>query len=225
MTKGLALSWGIGIAAVAGPVASRAQDSAITHAISVYTDGGTTDVGAGASWRLRLPGGTQLGLGVRAARAQESYVDGWRVDDATSVYGQAEAYTVLLRSGPLTLGLDGHAGVRRLFADDATPGGDASTALVSAVGPVAHVRIGPGSLALGWQSVQNFQLDPGFAVDALGQVGRVGYAFGLTEDWQMYADLTGGGLFGYDGDGGKFLTRGTLGVRFVPSAAHTWTAF
>ena len=49
-----------------------------------------------------------------------------------------------------------------------------------------------------------------------------GLVWGLREDLQLAARAEVGGLYGYDGDGGKVLARGGLTLRWLPGASAPW---
>ena len=66
------------------------------------------------------------------------------------------------------------------------------------------------------------QRSPSVATETLGQLLLGGVTLAVTDDVQVHLRLETGGLYGFDGDGAKVLTRATVGVRLVPGQAASW---
>jgi hypothetical protein len=211
-----------------GAAPALAEEPSTLHAFNLAGAYSNVDSAAILGYRLRLSNGLQLGAEVRYAPSRRSYIDGFATTGGAARYGTLRALVPLASSGPLELGLGTTLGVRALSVDT-TPGPDRdSLALTSEIGPVAHLRLTRGlTLRAGWLQVTTLQTRPNTAVDALGQVLLLGATAPVTDTVQLYADFETGGLFGYDGDGGKYLTRGLIGARWVlGGAARRWmTAF
>jgi hypothetical protein len=209
--------------------ASAPRDGASTrHAFNLGGAYSNVDAAAILGYRLRLSGGLQLGAEVRYAPSRRSYIDGFATTGGAGRYGTLRALVPLASSGPLELGLGTTLGVRSLAVDTTTGLDKSSLAFTSEIGPGAHLQLTRGlTLRAGWLQVTNLQTRPNTALDALGQVLLLGATAPVTDTVQLYADFETGGLFGYDGDGGKYLTRGIVGARWVlGGAARDWmTAF
>lgn len=194
------------------------------HAFILAGGYSSVDATALLGYRLGLAGGVQLGLEVRHAPSRQGYIDGFAATGGSAQYGTLRALFPLAASGPLELGLGTSLGVRRLAANASAGPERTSLAFTSEVGPIAHLQLSPAlTLRAGWLQVTHLQTAPSTSLDAMGQVLVLGAMAPVTDSLQLYADLETGGLFGYDGDGGKYLTRGTVGARLMlGGAARRW---
>ncbi|WP_309887711.1 hypothetical protein [Archangium sp.] len=206
---------------------ASAQEPSALHGFSMAGSYSNVDSAVTLGYRLRLPSGVQLGLEARHAPSREAYIDGFPGTGGSAQYGTLRALVPLASAGPLTIGFGANLGLRSLSVRSSLGPDSSSLAVTSELGLLAHLPLSSLlTLRAGWLQVTSFQTKPGFAVDALGQVMVLGVTAPVTDSLQLFADLETGGLFGYDGDGGKYLTRGTLGARLVlGGAARRWTAF
>ncbi|HEU4404358.1 MAG TPA: hypothetical protein VFS43_03615 [Polyangiaceae bacterium] len=198
------------------------------HALGVQGGWSNVDAGAGLSYRVRLPGGTQFGLDARYASLREGYISGYAVESGAALAGSAVAMIPWARFGPVDLDVRLSAGARALDADETRSPDRSSTALTTDFGPVVNVHAAPWlTLRTGWLNVVNLQLAPATDLDALGQIVLAGVAVPVGDRLLAHADFETGGLFGYDGDGGKYLTRVSVGLRWVlgESGGRPWTTF
>ena len=210
------------------PLAVPVDQAATTrHAVSLQLTGSNFDSGASLGYRTRFRGGAQLGIEARALAAREAYVDGFAATGGYSVAGLAIGMLPMVQAGPLDLHLRASVGGRSLKVDETTGPRERSFTLVSEVGPVVNVRVSQDlTLRTGWLAITNFQLSPRFDSEALGQVLLAGAVMPLTPDLQLHADVETGGLFGFDGDGGKYVLRGSVGARWVlGGSARSWLSF
>jgi len=205
---------------------AAAQEPSSLHGFSMAGSYSNVDSALTLGYRLRLPSGVQLGLEARHAPSREAYIDGFLGTGGSAQHGTFRALVPLASAGPLTIGFGANLGLRSLSVRNSLPD-SSSLAVTSELGLLAYLPLSSRlTLRTGWLQVTSFQTKPGFAVDALGQVMVLGVTAPVTDSLQLFADLETGGLFGYDGDGGKYLTRGTLGARLVTGgAARRWTAF
>jgi hypothetical protein len=182
-----------------------------------------TDTRAVLSARLGDPAGAQLGAEVRWAEVSTAWIDGWTVEAGTAASALARGAVPLARAERLRLDLRAQAGCRWLFARQTTSPQDRSLALLTEIGPRATLRVSaPTAVWLGFENVLDFQLDPSFATDGLGQLMSAGLVVAPTPDLQLELLGEAGGLYGYDGDGAKFGARAGLSLKFVPGAARSW---
>ncbi|MEO0604876.1 MAG: hypothetical protein AAF211_25820 [Myxococcota bacterium] len=81
---------------------------------------------------------------------------------------------------------------------------------------------GSSAIRVGWKNVFHQQISPSSALDAQGALVRVEGVLGVSDDLQVTIAGATGGVFGFDGNGGKYLAGIRAGLRFVPGAARTW---
>ncbi len=215
---------------VGEPPAPSPPDAAagVGHAIGAQGSWSNVDAGAGLSYRVRFAGGWQLGLDARYASLRQGYISGYPVERGTALAGSALAMIPWARSGPLELDLRLAAGGRALDADETLSPERRSTTLTTEFGPVVNVHAAPWlTVRAGWLNVVNLQLAPSTDLDALGQLLLAGVAVPVGDRLLAHADFETGGLLGYGGDGGKYLTRVSVGLRWVlgGSDARPWTTF
>lgn len=225
----LALGWAPGARAQSGPppqesqaptVGTEAGAPSTWHAFGLAGGVSNVDASVTGAYRLGLAGGWQLGLDAILSRKREAYISGRELDRGTALSGAALAMIPLVQRGPLSMHLRLGAGLRRLDGEGPQAPRGTSLALTTELGPIANLAVTPGfTVRTGFVNVLNLQLDPATDVDALGQMLTFGVNKALGSSLQIHVDVETGGLFGYDGDGGKYLTRGTLGLRYVPGAA------
>ena len=202
-----------------GPVAHAAPDQAVQVAGALSPAEARVRLG----WRQRWASGLQAGAEVRLGSAQALYLDGWPVDGGTTLGALGQLSLPLAHSGPVALDLRIDGGPTLLAADEATPSGARSLGARLEVSPLATVALREGLAGqLGWTLVTGLQLQPGFAVDALGQVLVAGGVVALSDSLQLSVRGETGGLYGYNGDGGKYLVRGGVGLRWIPGSADRW---
>lgn len=200
---------------------------ATRQAIGVPLTLSNFDAGGGLAWRFRFAGGAQLGLDGRALSVRSAYLDGYAAQRGDAFTGAGQVLLPLVQMGPLEIHLRASLGAKALRVDESAGPHRRSTTLLGDVGPIVNVRLAPGlGLRTGWLAITHFQLTPGFDVEALGQVLLAGAVVPLSDDVQLHADVETGGTFGFDGDGGKYLVRGTVGARWVlGGAARSWLSF
>lgn len=179
---------------------------------------------ASVAGRLGLDSGFQLGLLVQGQQVSTAFIDGWPVTDGTAVNAQIGATVPLVRAEPVRVDVEVVSGARSLWATETDAPDDRSLILIADVSPVATVALRDGLAArLGWVQLTHLQLQPGPGLDAQGSLVRGGLVIAPTDSLQLALDAQAGGVFGFDGDGGKFLAQAGAQLRWVPGAAATWT--
>ncbi|MEZ4376389.1 MAG: hypothetical protein R3B07_36625 [Polyangiaceae bacterium] len=192
----------------------------VDASVSNFDDGAL-----GLTYRHVWPSKLQLGAAVRASRSREAFFAGYAVDDATNYAGEAQLLVPLHEQGPLLMQFRAGVGARLSTTSDDTllergAPGDQVTALTTHVGLRGTLRLGDAGRAhLGMSLPVSYQVDPEGNLDQVGTVLEGGGALRLSGQWWLTANLEVGGLFGSDGDAGKALTQGTLGVRTLLDGA------
>lgn len=193
-------------------------------------------VGAGVSnfdhaiaridYRVLLPRGTRWTVDIRGASVDRTYIDGFEARGGSSLRGFGAVEAPLLHEGPLTLGLRAGAGARVNRADRGPE--TESVAALAELGMIGRVRASSAlELHAGVSSPLSVQLDPAVNNDITGALLVGGLEWRVTDRIALTADVESGGIFGSDGNAGKFLLRGFVGARFAfdeaaspPAAEH-----
>jgi hypothetical protein len=196
------------------------------HALSVNGSLSGTDAHGALAYSLRTAAGWQLGAEVRLAAPRESFISGYPASGGVAPSGLLHGVAPLVDAGPLQLSLALQLGVRALFAADSVGPDTRALVLLTRLGPIASVRVTDAfAVRAGWCSVVNLQLTPGADLEALGQVLMLGAVVHFTPSLAAYADFETGGLLGFGGDGGKYLVRGSLGLRWTLNGGAPWSTF
>lgn len=201
-------------------VALAAPDISVGVGASV----GTATQGGALSARLRWESGFQLGLSGSGDRVTTGFIDGYRVRRGVAGTGLVTATLPLVRADRVKVDLELDVGARRLVAQDTDAPDSASWILLTDVRPMVTVPLTPSTaVRLGWTNLLHQQLAPSADLDALGGVLRGQLVVATSDDLQWVVGGDAGGLFGYGGDGGKFLASAHTTLRWVPGAARSWT--
>ncbi|MGC4088028.1 MAG: hypothetical protein QM756_09045 [Polyangiaceae bacterium] len=187
-----------------------------------------SDVGAGLALdaRLRFGGGYQLGVGVSGQALSVAYFGGQKARGVAA--GEAELIALLpwLRAGAVELDLRLGSGLR-VLRDGGELDTPARRALrsVSQLGCFAHVRIDQRHLLrAGALLVVELETEPTVALADQMQLLSLGFGRALGRDLLLYANVEAGGSYGFDGDNGKAVLRGSLGLR-LPLGGDVLGAF
>jgi hypothetical protein len=209
----------------AGP--EQAAPTPTTHH-SASAAGGLSpaDTAVELAYRLRLRSELQLGLSARGSFVRTGFVDGFRASNGRSVSGLALVMVPLARRGRLSIDFRGALGARTSDFDESAAPDSVSFVIPSQLGVIANVSFPSVTLRAGWMNVVDVAVAPKGAIDTLGQLLLLGAAVPVSDSLQLYADGETGGVFGYDGDGAKYVTRAAFGLRWVSGqGARTWTNF
>lgn len=200
--------------------AALAAPPEVAVAVAPSVSGG--DARAEVQGRLRL-GEVQVGVTGRWAEVRRAWIDGWPVDDGTARSALAHVAVPIARSVRFRFDLRANVGARWLAARETLGPIDRSVALLTEVGPRANLGLSDRvAVQLGFDQITDFQVDPSFATDGLGQLLTASAVAAPGRDWQLALTGETGGLYGYDGDGAKYAARIGLSVRFAPGAAASW---
>lgn len=196
---------------------AHAEDAAALQAVAGVAAQGS-DVGAGLAVdaRLRFGGGYQLGLGASSQALDVAYFGGRAAQGV--IAGEAELIGLLpwLRAGRVELDLRLATGLRALRDAGAleTPARGALRS-VSRLGCLAHARLDARHLLRAGALLElELELEPTSALADQMQLLTVGLGRALDRELLLYATIELGGSYGFDGDNGKAVLRGALGLRF-----------
>lgn len=216
-TRFTSLLLGAALLAALSAAPAAAQESVTVGAAASAREAPGAELALDLRWRSAE--GIQLGgvldLGVRDA----AYLGGHAEHGASSGGLGFVLLAPLTTHGPLTLDLRGVAGASylRLFdAPDGVSHGQSDDAVRARLdlSMLAHVRLDAAwMLRLG--ITLGFDLEVTPTVDLADQSALLGagIAFAPASDWMLHAQIEAGGSYGFDGDNGKVVVRGTLGVR------------
>lgn len=163
--------------------------------------------------RARFASGVQVGVDVAASAHEHAFMSGQRVNDVGTLGGTAIFLLPLVFAGPLEFDLRAESGLSALYGL-----GDVSTSAlrqVNELGMVAHVALGRRWLFRAG-ALLGFELEVRPTTDLAdqSQLLTAGLGVAILDDLLLHTDVTGGGTYGFDGDNGKFIFEGTLGVRY-----------
>ncbi len=212
-----------------GPPPALAQTALAVQvtAGAMNQDASRSDVLVGLGYRVRLASGTQLGVDVQAAVGQEGRIGGFAAEDTTEFQALAVALWPLLQNGALDLGIRTAVGPRFVTADDDSLVDDSGTILYSEFGPIANVTVSDRWLVRsGFVVPVAFELSPTSELAETGALLLLGASAQVATATDVFADFSTGGLFGFGGDGTKFLARGVVGVRTrFGASSQQWRSF
>lgn len=219
----LAVAWGTASAEAQLPAESQASVQG-GAAVSVREAPGAE---LALDLRHRSADGLEVGGLVEVGLRDAAYVGGQTEHGASSGGVGLVLLVPLTRQGPLSLELRGVAGASYLRLLEAPRAGsrDAARARLE-VGMLAHVRLETAWL-LRLGATLGFELEVAPTIDLADQTALLcaGIAFAPSSDWMLHAQLEGGGSYGFDGDNGKVIVRGTVGVRVAFDGAEVLHAY
>lgn len=209
---------------VADEVADEAAE--IGHALGAGLRAGNAGYGAQLGWRMQTRRAFAWGLDLEGVYLPQAYIAGLAVDDDLSLGVRAPLIVQAHRSRSLTIALHLAPGLRYLRSFEPDIPADASLSVTVDLGVAAYVHRDRFSWLLGVDNPFSVQVSPITDLNVLGTLLTTGPVVPLNDRLQWFATVEAGGLFGSDGDAGKFLIRATTGLRgvFGPSA-RDWRVF
>ncbi len=211
-------------------VSSGVAPSSWDRAASSFALGARlSNFGAGAALdvRVRTAGETQLGLDLGLGRDWDVFVGGHAGHDALRLDAGLSVLTPIWRREQVSLSFGARAHVRRIDGASQTSA-LAQRASWAAGGDLLFVTHAGLSdrvvLRAGVVVPVVFELAPEVQPDIVGALLSLGTAIALTEQLSLTLDADAGGVFGANGDGAKFLARGTVALRFQ-IGAQRWLRF
>lgn len=174
-------------------------------------------------YRFRTSKGPQIGLEAGGGYGRRVFIAGFAGEDARIFRSRLTVLAPVWQVEGLTFALEVKAGVRRTWdaepLEGSVPGSlpnTSSTATEFELGLLSYVEFDPRLLLrVGVVSPVSVQLDPEITNDVAGVLLTAGVHGRVGRRWWLFGELTSGGIFGSDGDAGKFLVGGTLGARVV----------
>lgn len=201
--------------------------SPIGHALSTTLRASALGYGAQLGYRVRLRKGLGLGLEVQGLYDPEAVLGGYATRHNGALDLRAPIFIPAHRSSTLSIGFLVAPGFRWIRSGSPGFGPDQSLAVTVSVGARAFLHV---NRRLTWMLAVDtpvaVQLSPITDTSELGTLVGTGPVVTVTPRVNLYATVDAGGLFGSDGDAGKFLIRGSAGIR-VHWGVHAsdWTAY
>ncbi len=202
----------------------RADEPA--YALGTYATADNFAATGGVEGRLRLPR-AQLSLRAEGGRARAAYVAGFATDDAALTRVTFETRLAAGSVGRARFGVHLSAGGRFTRGGEGNAPDGVGRAVEVGVGLVATLPVGARGAVRGGVLVPfSLEISPEVVNDMQGALLTLGGAVALTDRLWLQGQIDTGGIFGSDGDAGKFLFRGTLAIRgLFGSTTHDWLAF
>lgn len=191
------------------------------------------DTGGGVELDVRawFPGGVQLGAALGAYANERAYMTGQAVLGVAGFGATGIFMAPLVTHAPITLDLRVESGASVLHdvgGRGAELVGAPRTAVrqTNEIGLIAHALVGDRWLFRGG-ALLGVDLEIGEAVELADQTQllTVGAGYALGDHALLYGELTGGGSYGFDGDNGKFVFEGAIGLRFPLGNGGSRVAF
>ncbi|MEM9458454.1 MAG: hypothetical protein AAGF11_30030 [Myxococcota bacterium] len=207
--------------------AEPTESTQIGHAATVSLRASALGYGAQVGYRARFRRGVGLGLEVEGLYDPEAVLGGYATEHNGFVNARVPVFIPAVRSSALTMAVLVAPGVRFARSVDPGYGPDQSLAVTLEPGVFAYLHATPRlTWMLGVTMPVAIQVDPITDVAELGTLVATGPVVTLGRHVNLFATVDTGGLFGSDGDAGKFLIRGTAGVRIHWGVgAADWTAY
>jgi len=195
-----------------------AADDPNANALTTTIELAKAEPRARFEWRVQRPNRFQLGLSGQVGLAQGLYLNGWPVDAGRTFTGQLLGSFPLVHQQALRVDLQLESGPRFLWAAEPVENGqDGSLSLATGLRPLATLLLSNvWDLQLGWTARFDMQIRPNVSADAIGQLLLGGAVLHLSPNLDCSLRVETGGLYGYNGDGAKYLTRVGLGLRWFP---------
>ncbi|MEM6992976.1 MAG: hypothetical protein AAF721_20840 [Myxococcota bacterium] len=216
----------LGLAVAAPPAAASQPRPDRAQALHASLRAGNAGYGLLGGFRHRTARGISLGVDAESVYIIEAFIGGFAVPSNLRVAGRVPFQFPVLHSERLTLALTVAPGFRwtRSLAADAPE--RTSVAVTADVGAFAYLHRDRFSWTAGIDNPISVQVRPITDVDTLGTLLVTGPIVPITERLHWYATVEAGGVFGSDGDAGKFLLRGTTGIRgFFGPTGSSWRAY
>lgn len=185
--------------------------------LGVAALGSESGAGLSLDGRLRFAGGLQLGIGVASQALHVAHFGGYPVHGVSGNEARVLGLFPLVESRGFELDLRLASGLSYLHdvGERESPHRHAlrsSTELAC----LGHVPIGRQDLLrVGVILALDVEVEPTTSLADQAQLLGVGFGRALGASTLLYANLEGGGTYGFDGDNGKAMLRGALGLRMA----------
>lgn len=214
------------LARARAPQTSGPRETA--HALSLAARASNFEYGGRGTYRFRFRSQTTAGISVEGGYGIGAFIAGYAVKRTAYFDARLPWLFPFLASDKFAMAFGLTPGLRRVrsFDPDGAPHDTSwAVALDTAVWSYAHLheRV---TVKLGVIVPVSLQVSPQIDNDKVGGLIVTGLIVPLTDRLQWFADAQAGGIFGSNGDAGKFLVRGTTGVRLTIGAnARRWRTF
>ena len=207
-----------------GAAEARASDSA-APVFGLAALGSNSGAGLSADAGLRFAGGQQLGIALASEGLWTAHLGGQVAKGVSASEARAFTLLPLLTARNLELDLRLSSGARYLRDVGGLETHRDALRSTTELALLAHVRLGERYLLrtgvlLGF----DLELSPTTSLADQSQSLSVGLGRTLGASTLLYAHVDAGGSYGFDGDNGKAIVRGALGLRF-PLGGDARTAF
>lgn len=188
------------------------------HAEDALRVGGlVTNFGAGArlEYAHRFSHDAALGLRLTLSSERDAFIDGFVLEDALGVEVSAVGALRLARRGATSLHAHVPFGIWSLSGATGGPDGSGlqvggEPALFAQVALSETLRVRAGLTMPVYVQVR-----PSVEIASLDALLGAGLDYTFLPGWSAYAQLDGGGAFGFGGDGPKVKARGQVGLRYA----------
>lgn len=214
--------------ATSGPSLAFADEP--SFALGAYATADNFAATGGVEGRLRLTR-AQLMLRAEGGRARNAYLGGYAIEDSSLARMTFETRIAAGSIGPARFGAHLSAGVRFNQGGEGNVPDTTSRALELELTLIATLPIRErATLQAGVRVPFSIELvapgTDGVVNDVTGALLSLGGGVALGERLWLHGRIDTGGIFGADGDAGKFLFRGTLAIRgLFGSTTRDWLAF
>lgn len=198
------------------PLPEAAHDG-VQGLLGVALRGSNEGAGLGLDARVRLPRGTQLGAILASDYLETAHVGGFVTHGAATGELRLLALVPLVVSPRVELDLRVSTGLR-FIRDVGSPTTNGADAMRSSTefALLAHVAIGERLLLrAGATFVLELEVQPTVALADQMQLLTLGLGSTFGERTLLYGTVDAGGTYGFDGDNGKVVVRGELGLRIA----------
>lgn len=200
------------------------------HALTFGLRAGNTGYGGLVGVRRRFRRGIGLGVEVESVFTPDAVIGGYATEDNLVLAARAPMFFPVYRSRQLTMALTFAPGLyyTQSFTEGPTPRTPSQGLSITVdAGVFAYIRATPHlTWVAGVENPFGVQVEPIVDLSKIGTLLVTGPVVPINDRMSWFATLEAGGVFGSNGDGGKFLVRGTTGLRVVfGTSARQWRAF
>jgi hypothetical protein len=204
------------LCALASPAAAEDPSPLPTGVLGAALHGSGAGPGLTLDGRLVLPRGAQVGLTLTGQAFGIGHFSGQTVHDVSSIEPGVVVLAPLVRAPGFELAFRFGAGAR--FSYERAGQRRQATRAVTEVAMLAHLRLrARGLVRVG--ALVGVELEVAPTVELADQTLMVvlsgGYA--VAPRALLFASMEGGGSYGFGGDNGKVVLRGTVGLRVALS--------
>jgi len=187
---------------------------------------GNAGYGLTLGYRHRTRRGIAFGLDGEGVYLPSAYIGGFAVERDLRLAARVPVQFPVYDGARLTMAVTGAPGLRWTRTFDDTAPERISIGITADLGAFAYLHQERLSWMAGIDNTFSFQVVPIQDVDLVGTLLATGPIVPITDRVHWFATIEGGGVFGSNGDAGKFFLRGTTGIRaFFGPAGSSWRAF